>query len=386
MNKDITLKQLFKSWKFISIWTGSVALISVFVVLVIPISFKSTTLLLPPVDDSNLLNFSSIISDLPLKALGLGSGVSPQADLFLAILKSRRLLVPIAHEFELEKKYNTKNIEETLKELRKHISVLLEDEGTIAIGVDAKTKWFCAFNSKEQDRVRTLAFNMTTFLTKELDVINRELRFSNAHNTCSFIENRYLENVSDLTQAENNYNAYQKKYGVIALPEQITATIEAVAELKALIIEKDVAMNVLQNYVGTNHTDYLKLKLEKDVLTKKYRQLEHTSGSQDHLLIGLESVPDLGLKHARLFREVFLQEKIMEFLLPQYEQAKIQKSRNTPMVEFLDKPNVPFKKFKPKRAVIVIFYTLLGFIASVLFIYFKPILLMFRDEFISSER
>ena len=52
----------------------------------------------------------------------------------------------------------------------------------------------------------------------------------------------------------------------------------------------------------------------------------------------------------------------MTFLLPLYEQAKIEEKRETPTIIILDKPNMSERKTKPKRLTMAIVLTFLGFI------------------------
>ena len=101
-------------------------------------------------------------------------------------------------------------------------------------------------------------------------------------------------------------------------------------------------MGVLENYVDKTQADLIKIKNELRELQKRYDQFRT---GEENVLIGnkkyekrdiflpLDKVPELGLQYARLFREVKLQETILEFLLPQYEQAKIQEAKDSPTIQ-----------------------------------------------------
>ena len=97
----------------------------------------------------------------------------------------------------------------------------------------------------------------------------------------------------------------------------------------------------------------------------RLNQLRTNNDSANNLFFTLNDVPDLGLKYARLYREVMLQEKILEFLLPQYEQAKIQEAKDTPTVQVLDEAVIPVKRVKPKRAFFVLFCGALSLFVSI---------------------
>jgi len=70
-----------------------------------------------------------------------------------------------------------------------------------------------------------------------------------------------------------------------------------------------------------------------------------------------------------LIREVELQSKIQELLIPQFEQAKLEETKNIPTLQVIDKPKVAINKAKPKRALIVIGATIMSILISIIFIY-----------------
>ena len=90
------------------------------------------------------------------------------------------------------------------------------------------------------------------------------------------------------------------------------------------------------------------------------------------MMLPFNEIPELSVEYIRLYRNVTLQEKILEFILPQYEQAKIQEAKDTPSIQILDKANYPIKKHRPKRALIVIFYCFLGTLFCLTYLYSKP--------------
>ena len=381
---------LIRRWKFIVTVFLLVTMIAVVFSLILPLWYRAYTTILPPVEDGGLSTFTSLLSDLPLRALGLGGGVSDQTELFLAMLKSRTVMESAALEFDLINLYKAKNIEETIKELRSHAGVHLEDEGTITFFAEAGTSWLGTFRPTKKDEARELARDMANFFIEELDRINKQLKTARAKNIRIFIERRYQQNIDDLHTAEENFKKFQQEYGTIALEQQTSATISAAAELKAQIIAKEVEIGVLQKSVGETHGEYVRARNELRELRRKYQEfkseksefapLDDNRADRQDLFLRLDEVPGLGLQYVRLYREVLLQEKIMEFLLPQYEQAKIQEAKDTPTVQVLDEAVKPIRKHRPKRAMIVVFFGFLSFVFSAMYIYIKPTLITMAAE------
>jgi len=370
---------IFIKWKkYVIINTLIVCIIVAAISLIVPKWYTASTTILPPQAETTGMDISSLLGSLPIGGLGMGlGGESMEAFLFTAILTSRTVMEEVAEQYDLISRYKTKNMEETVKTLRERVSVEINDEGTITLSARAKTPFFAS--EQEDNEAKELAKDMANTFIEKLDKVNKRLKTERAHNTRVLLEKRYQQNLDSLQQAEEEFKKFQEKYGTIALPEQTTATITAAAELKAKIIAKEVQVGVLSKYVGKSHAEYIRAKNELQELNEKFQ--EFTYGKAQKTLTGLDSVafqnvfvpldkvPNMGLQYFRLFREVKLQEKLMEFLLPQYEQAKLQEARDTPTVQVLDRAVKPERKSKPKRMFMVLFAGFVSVIFSLIAVY-----------------
>lgn len=372
------LHVLVKWRKAIFINSFIICFITAAISLIVPKWFTASTTILPPIGESAGFDLSSLVGNLPVGGLGMGFGAeSGETFRFTAILNSRTVMQKVAKEFDLVNKYKAKNMEETVKTLRARVTVEINDEGTITLSARAKTPYFA--NEQEDNEAKELAKDMTNTFIEILDKVNKRLKNERAHNTRILLEKRYQQNLESLEKAEEEFKQFQEKYGTIALPEQTTATITAAAELKAKIIAKEVQVGMLSKYVGKSHAEYIRAQNELQELNDKYN--EFTYGKEQKTLTGIDSVvlqevfvplgkvPDMGLQYFRLFREVKLQEKLLEFLLPQYEQAKLQEARDTPTVQVLDRAVKPERKSKPKRMLMVLFAGLVSLIFSLIAVY-----------------
>jgi len=374
--KEITILDyfyVFVKWrKLIIVNFIVICILTAAVSLVIPRLYRAHTTILPPTGDSENMGLSSFISDLPLSGFGLGSGsATEETNLFMAIVHSRTVMETIAETFDLQMRYKAKNMEETVRTLREHIFFEINEEGTITLGASAGTPYFAG--RSEDDEARLLARDIANFIVAELDKVNKRLKTEKAQNHRIFLEIRYNTNLEDLSRAEEAFKAFQEQYGAVALPEQTVATISAAAELKAQMISKEIEIGVLETVVGKSHNTLvmainelkgLESKYDEFIFSRRIKSSNGESADLKDLFLPLEDVPDLGLKYARLFREVMLQEKILEFILPQYEQAKIQEAKDTPTVQILDEAIPPIKRSRPKRAMMVIICGFLSIIMS----------------------
>ena len=323
---------------------------------IVPRSFVASTTILPPREKPGGLGLSSILSNLPMGGFGMGfGGISDEVNTFLAILNSRTVMEAVAQKFDLMKRFKTRNMEETIRALGGFVTVDINEEGTITLGTRAKTPYFAT--KEEKDEARKLARDMANFFIEDLDRVNTQLKVEKARNTRIFIEKRYHQNLEDIRQAEEEFKQFQQQNGAIALPEQTAAAITVAAELKAEIVTKEVEVGVLRKYVNDTHPDLIRAQNELSELQSRYDEFKYgakfdknnpNANQSKDFFLPFEDVPEIGLQYLRLFREVAMQEKILEFLLPENEQAKIQEAKDTPSVQVLDKAVIPIRKASPK--------------------------------------
>ncbi len=66
---------------------------------------------------------------------------------------------------------------------------------------------------------------------------------------------------------------------------------------------------------------------------------------------------------------MLIQQKILEFLVPIYEQAKIDEQKDVPVLLILDKAIPAEKKSKPKRVLIIVFSSFFALTFSILLVF-----------------
>jgi capsule polysaccharide export protein KpsE/RkpR len=209
------------------------------------------------------------------------------------------------------------------------------------------------------------AANMANYFVEMLNKTNTELQGQNARGNRQFIEERYKKNLSDLANAEDSLKFFQKKYGVVALPEQTEASIKAAAEITGQLAIKEVQANVLRRTQSADNPSVIATQIEIDELRNKLSQMnEGTNIPQNEMkvFVPFNKMPDLGGEYIRWFRDVEIQYKILQFITPLYEQAKVEENRQTPSVLLLDKASPAERKAKPK----VSLYALIAFVVSTL--------------------
>ena len=206
--------------------------------------------------------------------------------------------------------------------------------------------------------------------------MNREKRSTTAGRARTFIEQRLHQCRMDLAAAEDSLRRLQTRTGMLEPEEQVRALVRVGADLEVQILLKEVELGVLEAQVGPQHPD--REALTREVRTLRAKLAELDSGSIDadsfgepggaeinRFEIPLSLYPHLALSYLRALREVKVQEQIYELLVQQYEQYRIQETRDTATVYVLDEARPAIDKAGPIRRWIVLASTALAFAASV---------------------
>jgi len=359
------LSILTKYRKFISRFVLSVTIVVTILALLSPKWYKSTASVFPA-EKTELLSAFGGISSLarnlsPARALS-AFGSNPEADRYMAILKSGTVVGAVIERFKLDSVYEITSYkaEKTAKALLDNTELRVEDEGNITISV--------------YDKDPQRAADMANFFVQMLNKTNSELLVQNAKGNREFIEERYKKNMSDLATAEDSLRVFQKRFGIIAMPEQVEASIKAAAEITAQLAMKEVQVGVLRRTQSADNPAVLAGKIEVDELRTKLSQMGNLGanvGKDMKVFVPFSKIPDLGMEYLRRYREVEIQYKVLQIITPLYEQAKVEERRQTPSVIVLDKAGPAERKSKPK----VSLYGLMGLVISSLFSLFVVFLI-----------
>jgi tyrosine-protein kinase Etk/Wzc len=330
---------IITKWRKLLVWfvlactvlAGGLAAIS-------PKWYKSTATVFPAEETSiypGLGGLSGLGSVLGAgRALSSLTGRGTELDRYSAILKSETALMKVIERFDLTKVYEITSYprEKTMKALLSNTEFEIADEGNLAITV--------------YDMDPRRAADLANYFVEVLNEINSRMQATNAKANREFIEQRVEKCQNDLRAAEDTLKKFQQVSGMIIVPDQSSSSISAVAELYATKARKEIEAGILEQTVGPDNPLYRQTQVELEQISKKASE-----------------IPALGIGSLRLYRDVAIQQKILEFILPLYEQAKMEEKRSTPSVIVLDHAQVAERKAKPK----ILLYALIAFVVSTLF-------------------
>lgn len=366
--------ELCFSWrKFISVVTIIFTVLGIILAFVLPKEYEGVASVLPS-QKSSLLSMvgmsgaGSSVSNLakqfaPLvggSETSIGNGFN-----YLAILNSCDAMERVTNEFDLKKVYSIgdSSMEKTIKELRENTDFEIDKYGEVVVKV------------LDESPVRAAA--MANAFVSILNEVNGNLSSEDARNLRIVIEDRYLKNVIDLEAGEDSLKDFQERFGAFSLPEQARATVSAGAEVESQIILNQVKVSALEKQMSDSSPEVQLLNDQIQALRQQMNNLNTGKNMRSPgdfgVFVPFKEVPEKTMQYLDLYRNVEIQQKLMELIYPMYEQAKLEEARETPTVLVLDRAVPPERKARPLRIVIIFSSFMLGLVMSCLFVVFVDV-------------
>ena len=343
------------------------SILSIILAFILPKTYRTTAIIMPPTSSSERGIFGGGSGLYAIESL-LSPKTSSDANIFIAILKSRTIMQSVIEKFNLIEFYDVLNNEKAQESLEEDTNFEIDEEGTIRVTTYIKTGWLHI--EDDEKFCKAVSRDITNYFMTKLDEVNKKLKSEKATQHRLFIENRYYQNIVDLAKAEVDLKLFQEKNNTIALTEQTTAAIQVATEIVTKISISKVKLSILEETLTNDHPEIKLLKSEITGLQKQLEELDY-GGNDVKMIPGFSKVPNLGLVLGRLMREVEVQNTLYTFLTQQYEEAKIQEARDTPTVQILDHAVLPKLKYKPVRSRVFLIGFVLSTVFSMYYVYFR---------------
>jgi len=345
-----------------------ITIASVIISLLIPNKYTATSSFISPKKKGgvfgDIAGFSSTIKDLSKTLGGRLGTVTDEAYNYLVILQSRTASENVIKKFNLREVYEIdedKPYEDVIKELESNVDFNIEDEGNIVISVT--------------DEVPKRAAEMANYYVQIVNEMSVELGVTESRNNREFIEKRFIQAQTDIANIEDSLENFSRKYNVMALEEQMKAAIEVAAKLKAELEIAKLEQTILIRNYGEDSPIVKDASLKVSELNNQLANLKFGEDknlkSSLNLFVPFEKVPETGVMYVRLMRDYEIQNKLLEFIYPIYEQARIEEQKDMPVVLVVDEAISPQKKSSPKRTLIVIGAFLISFFFSLGYVLIK---------------
>ncbi|MBL7136253.1 MAG: hypothetical protein ISS81_06640 [Candidatus Marinimicrobia bacterium] len=338
--------------KFIISTVFIASLIAVVISLILPKWYKATSVIMPPSQGSSALGDLGIFGNI---SMGDIFGGGDNQFRLLSILKSRSLKESVAIKYDLQNRYECENMEETIKQLDKNSIIAVGDEMQVSITI--------------YDKNQELVADITNYVVYCLDSLNISMASSKARDIRIFISQRVNEVIDSLITLEKDISYYMTNHGILSLEDQVIAGVTNAAQLKYEIILKEIELAVVEKTFESKNPEVKLREKELESLEQSYKDY-FGDQAQDKLFLNFTKVPEFGIQIQRFERQVDYYLKVLEFLGPQYEKAKVDEAKDVPTIQTLDEAIRPERKARPKRAKIVLITFFVTTIFSIYAAYF----------------
>jgi uncharacterized protein involved in exopolysaccharide biosynthesis len=339
---------LAKHKKLIVGFTSAMAVLAVVVSLVLPNVYKATAKLMPPQQSqSGAAALLSQLGGVANMAAGV-AGLKNPNDLYVGMLQSRTVADNIIARFKLKDVYDTDSLEKARMKLDDNTNVRAGKDGLITIEVE--------------DRDQKLVANLANAYAEELLKLTGVLAVTEAGQRRLFYERQLELAKNNLASAEMKLKGGLDTHGVISVDVESRAVLATVARLRAEASAKEIEISSMRSFVTSENPDFKRATEELKSLRSELSKLEN--GRKDVADQNVSS-DKAGLENIKVLRDVKYYQMLYELLAKQYELARLDEAKDAATIQVLDKAVEPERKFKPKRAIIVIVTTILAFAAAI---------------------
>ena len=338
--------------------TAAFAIIAIIVSLLMPKRYTATILLLPPQQNSSLgaalSSQLSALSGVASMAGGSGLGIKNPNDMYVAMLKSRTVEDAMVDTFGLMQEYKVKYRADARKMFERRTTV----DGT---GKDNLIH--ISVEDGDPDRAAKIANGYVEQYRK----LSEHLAISEAAQRRLFFQRQLEEAKNNLANAEEALKTTELTTGVIEINSQSRALIETAAVLRAQIAAKEVQIQAMQTFATGQNAQVIQAQQELDSLRAQLTRLGGTADdTEGGFIVPKGKVPETGLEYLRKLRDVKYYETIFEILARQFEIAKLDEAKEGSIVQVVDPAIVPERRSSPKRGLMVIVSTAVGFLFGIL--------------------
>lgn len=320
----------------------AVALTVFLVFVVIKPMFTSQATFLPP-QNAPGSGISQLANQLgTLGAIGGLGGLKSSGDVYLGILGSRVIADGMVKRFDLQKVYGIKTISDTEKKLKARSTFVLGKDTLITISVE--------------DRDPKRATDMANAYLESLREQNGRLALTESAQRRFFFEQQLEREKNALADAEVELKKTEEQTGLIAPVGQAQMQIDTMVQIRAQITSLQVELAAVKQGATEENPQVVRIQTQIAGLQQQLQRLQSDPSKRQpgNVQLPTAQVPELALEFVRKQREVKYHETLFELLARQYESARLDESRDAPVLQVVDWASTPDKRSWPPRMLLIL--------------------------------
>jgi uncharacterized protein involved in exopolysaccharide biosynthesis len=384
--------------RFIMAFTAVSIVLALIYVMLQPFSYTAKTVILPPQTKGDS-SMGALLGNLGgLNAMpGAGAlGLKNPTDTFVGMLKSRSLADQVIAKLNLQKLYKTKTMTQTRQALSGSTKITAGKDGFITI------------EYTHSDPV--IAAEIANTFVNELDKMNSTVAISEAARRRLFYEKQIKETSVNLSQAEAAMKQTQRKTGwyefggfdvamagagaggggggasLMSGGTRVNASVlMKVEEIRAQITLKELDLASKRAYMTEQNPEYVRSLATLVALKANLTKLEGSASGAD-VKVPVSQLSDTGFAYIHQMRDLKYKQSLMELYSKQFEMAKMDEAKESPLVQVVDKALPPEERSAPKRAQMMVISSILALVISIILAFIMNALDAAKQKPESAER
>jgi uncharacterized protein involved in exopolysaccharide biosynthesis len=361
------IRHLIRNVRRIAIISVLVTVIAVVVSLMLPNEFRSSANLMPA-------NTPAIGLDLLTRSSGLGGLASnllrtrsSEFDRFLVLLETHTVKKRVVDKFNLTEVYDTGGnqfpLMDAMKRLDANTNFETFEEGNMLIEV-----W---------DEDPTRAKELTDFYVQLINEYNIELSSTEATKFKEFIGDKYTEVMASVDSLQRRTVEFQREYGVIEFDTQASEYLGAISAVTIQLYEAELKLKMVSENARENNPIYLRQLQQVNALKSTLASMYNNTNPND-VILNFSQLPEISTQYVRLRAEAEIQQEMLKFIIPIFENARMEEAKSIPGLVVVDEAFVAERKDRPKRSIIVIGAFMSTFLLMI--VYYAIQLLLHRNR------
>ena len=322
-------------------------LVAVVVSLLMTPIFTAKTVVMPPQQQqSGAAAALASLGGLAGLAGAAGAIKSPD-EMYVALLGSNNLQNRLIDDLKLQERYEAKTLTDTRAALKAQVRFSADKKSGL-------------LNIEADDKDPAFASELANRHVVELRTMLGRLAVTEAQQRRVFYEQQIQQTQDKLAVAEVAFRAAKEKSGMQVTSVLAETGVRASAELRGQIAAREVQLQAMSRFATAQNPDTQRIASELAALRAQLNKTEQGSGESK------AAASPLHQEAVKSYRDVKVQEAMLEVLIRQYELARVDEAKEGPLIQQVDVAVAPERRSKPKRAQIVLVAAFAGLFLGVL--------------------
>lgn len=306
--------------------------ISCAVIFLWPRQYSSTLVFLPPQQQNSSSQAMAQLS--ALAGVGAVGPVKSSDELYFALLKVRGVGDGVMSDLKLLDRYAVKSKYEVSKILDERVNFALDKKtGLISISARDEDAAFSILIAKKYfDRLRKVVSGLAV---------------TEAQQRRRYFEAQVEKSKATLSKSEVRFMKAQESGGFIVPQALAESGVKEGARIRSEIASREVKLASLRSYATDRNPEVDRMATEIAALRRQLEKLEGGGPSKESSAVDGESVA------VQAYRDMKVQEAILEAMIKQLEISKADESREGPQLQLVDPPTLAEMPTYPRRGILL---------------------------------